>query len=128
MYAVKSYLAYQNDEEVKSKEELLLKAYERIIEKLNIAALAIEENRVKEKAESISKVTDAISVLKSSLDFENGGEIAEKLDSLYEFCLLELLRANLENDVEKVKNVKSIIETIYSGFKEAVFKEKRVEK
>jgi len=108
------------DEEFLSKKELLLKTYEEIIGHLNVAVLAIDEGNIKAKAESLSRVTDALTVLQSSLDFENGKEIAENLHKLYDFCILELVRANAFNDKKRVEDVKSIIETVYDGFKKAV--------
>jgi len=110
----------KNMENVTTKEDLLLKVYEKILSHLNIAKFAIEEEDIKTKAESIAKVTDAIAVLKTSLDMENGKEIAENLDKIYDFCLEELLRANLENNKERINNVIEIITPIYDGFKEAV--------
>jgi len=119
------YSAYQKiEDEISSKEELLLKAYEEILSLLNISLLAIDEGDVKAKAESLSKVTNALTLMQSSLDFENGGELAKNLDKLYDFCILELVKANATNDKEKISSVKEILETLYSGFKEAVEKEK----
>ncbi|WP_456383101.1 flagellar export chaperone FliS [Persephonella sp.] len=119
------YAAYQkNVEIVDSKEDLLLKTYEEIISLLNVAVLSIEEGDIKTKAESLTKVTNALSVLKASLDFENGGEIAQNLDRLYDFCMEELLKANLNNDKELVKNVIEVLTPVYEGFKEAFQKAK----
>ncbi|WP_457642740.1 flagellar export chaperone FliS [Persephonella sp.] len=119
------YVAYQkNIETIDSKEELLLKTYEEIISLLNIAIMSIEENDVKTKAESLSKVTNVLSVLKASLDFENGGEIARNLDKLYDFCMEELLKANLNNDKELIKNVIEVLTPVYEGYKEAFKKAK----
>ena len=38
------------------------------------------------KSKSFSKSLTAIYILQSSLDFENGGEIANNLYSIYQFC------------------------------------------
>lgn len=115
------YAVYANvEEESLNKEELLLKTYEKILEHLNVAALAIDNGDVKTKAESLTKVTNALTVLQSSLDFENGKEIAENLYRIYDFCILELVKANALNDRKKVEDVKDIIETIYDGFKKVV--------
>lgn len=115
------YAAYAKlDEQDLSKEELLVEAYERILEKLRMAVIAIEEEDIKTKAELLSKVTDALVVMKASLDFEKGGEIARNLNDIYEFCIFELLKANAHNDVDAVKNVISVLLPIYEGFKEAV--------
>ena len=114
------YSAYlKNSDNINSKEELLIKAYEEILSLLNISSMAIDEGDIKTKAESISKVTSAISLLKASLDLEKGGKIAETLDRLYDFCLEELLIANLNNDKEKINGVIEVLKPVYEGFKEA---------
>ncbi|MEO2082773.1 MAG: flagellar export chaperone FliS [Desulfurobacteriaceae bacterium] len=115
------YAAYTKlDEQDLSKEELLVEAYERILEKLRMAVIAMEEEDIKAKADLLSKVTDALVVMKASLDFEKGGEIARNLNDIYEFCISELLKANAHNDINAVKNVISVLLPIYEGFKEAV--------
>ena len=114
------YSAYeQNFSQIESKEDLLVKTYEEILSNLNIAKLALEQNDVKTKAEKITKITDAILVLKASLDLENGGEIAENLEKLYDFILEELLKANTSNKKEHIQNVIDVLTPIYEGFKEA---------
>jgi len=79
----------------------------------------LQENDIKTKAESITKITDAILVLKASLDKESGREIAENLDKLYDFCIEELLKANTLNKEEHIQNVIEVLTPIYEGFKEA---------
>ncbi len=107
------------EEATLSKEEILLKALEEILSLLNIAKIAIDDNNLKLKGESLSKVSNALSLLKASLDLENGGEIASNLDKLYDFCLEELTLANLKNDKSKIQNVIEVLKPIYEGFKEA---------
>ncbi len=114
------YEAYTKYEaETLSKEDVLLKTYEEILSLLNIVKLAIEEKDLKLKGENISKVSNAISLLQASLDFDKGGEIAKNLYSLYDFCQRELFEANLKNDISKIDNVINILTPIYEGFKEA---------
>ncbi len=117
------YAAYTQTEP-ETKEELLIKTYEEILSLLNVARMAIEEKDIKAKAEALSKVTNALAILQASLDLENGGEIAENLSKIYDFCILELVKANANNDKERVVNVIEILEPIYEGFKEAYRKEK----
>ncbi|HHG74337.1 MAG TPA: flagellar export chaperone FliS [Persephonella sp.] len=117
------YAAYvKSSESIETKEELLIKVFEEILSLLNISIYAIEEGDIKTKAESLTKVTDAVAVLQASLDMEKGGEIAKNLYSIYEFCLEELLKANAANDKEKIKQIIEVLTPIYEGFKEAVKK------
>lgn len=114
------YSAYENNyTQIESKEDLLIKTYEEILSLLNIAKFSLKENDIKTKAESITKITDAILVLKASLDKESGREIAENLNKLYDFCIDELLKANTLNKEEHIQNVIEVLNPIYEGFKEA---------
>lgn len=115
-----SYAAYQKtNEQIDDKQELLLKTYEEILSKLNIAAMAAEEHDVTAKAEAISKTSDALAVLKASIDFDTGGEIAKNLDALYAFCIETLLKASASDDAKAIRDVKDIVEDIYQGFRGA---------
>lgn len=114
------YGAYEKTAiETLSKEDLVVKAYEELLSQLNITKLAIENNDIKTKGESISKITKAIQVMQASLDFEKGGEIAENLNKLYDFAIQQLTKANIENKVEYIQNVIDVLTPIYEGFKEA---------
>jgi len=117
------YAAYvKTSESIETKEELLVKVFEEILSLLNISIYAIEEGDIKTKAENLTKVTDAVAVLQASLDMEKGGEIAKNLYNIYEFCLVELLKANATNDKEKIKQIIEVLTPIYEGFKEAIKK------
>lgn len=112
--------AYQKTHEmVEDKQELLLKTYEEVVSKLNIAAMAIDEHDMAAKATAISKVMDALAVLKASIDFQSGGEIAKNLDALYAFCSETLLKASAGNDKKAIEDVKGIVNDLYAGFKGA---------
>ena len=58
----------------------------------------IQRNQIKEKGEHIGKALSIVEGLKSSLNQENGGEIAINLLKLYDYIQILLLKANLRND------------------------------
>jgi flagellar protein FliS len=111
------YAKYET--ETLSKEEILVKTLEELLSVLNIIKIAIEENNLKLKGENISKVSNVIDLLQASLDFEKGGEIAQNLYKIYDFCKVELIQANLKNDPARIDNIIKVIKPIYEGFKEA---------
>lgn len=55
--------------------------------------------------------------LKVSLDLETGGEIAGRLDALYDYLVLRLLRANLDNDLAALE-VAGLLEEIHGAWRE----------
>jgi flagellar protein FliS len=67
-------------------------------------------NNIGEKGKAISKAIMIIdSGLRASLDKNAGGEIAEGLDSLYEYMSARLLKANLENDPAILEEVQRLL-------------------
>ena len=83
------------------------------------ARAAMKQQQVAAKGEAISKAVDIISNgLKVSLDLETGGEIAGRLDALYDYLVLRLLRANLDNDLTALEEVAGLLEEIHGAWRE----------
>jgi flagellar secretion chaperone FliS len=59
----------------------------------NLRKIADPANRSLDLREHFTKAFTAIYILETSLDFERGGEIAENLFRLYEYCRHQLLQA-----------------------------------
>ncbi len=56
--------------------------------------------------------------LKASLNREQGGELAQNLGALYDYCMRQLTLANLHNDARPVEEVIALIEPVARGWKE----------
>ena len=79
----------------------------------------MQQGKVAEKGKEISKAIDSIDTgLKQSLNYEAGGELAENLASLYEYMTMQLLRANLENNVAYVQEVYQLLSDIASAWQQ----------
>ena len=59
----------------------------------NLRKIADPENRALDLREQFTTAFTAIYILETSLDFARGGEIAENLFRLYEYCRHQLLQA-----------------------------------
>lgn len=83
------------------------------------ARAAMKQQQIAAKGEAISKAVDIISNgLKVSLDLEQGGEIAGQLDALYDYLVMRLLRANLDNDLSALEEVAGLLEEIHGAWRE----------
>lgn len=102
-----------------SRERLLLMLYEGAIRFTKQAIIAIEKGDVAEKGVQIGKVYDIVLELMSTLDHKVGGEIAVSLEQLYMYMTEELTKANINNDAKPLESVLKVLETLYSGWKEA---------
>jgi len=89
--------------------ELLIMLYDGAIEFINKAKKAILEGNLQEKIDNLERVTRIIEELLASLNKEIGGKIAENLEILYIFCLRELAKANLKNDIASLEVVEKIL-------------------
>ncbi len=78
---------------------------------------AIERGELALKGELISKTIGILGGLRASLDMSQG-ELAERLDQLYEYMNFRLLEASATNDAEKVSEVIQLLKTVKSGWDE----------
>ncbi len=94
---------------------LVVTSYDAAIRGLKEAARAIRERDFESRTRNIDLAFGLISELRKSLNPEAGGEIADKLNSLYEFYQREIVAANATNDADRLT---PIIEMM-SGLREA---------
>lgn len=89
--------------------DLLIMLYDGAIEFLNKAKKAILTKDLQNKVDNIFRLMRIIEELLASLNKEVGGQIAENLESLYVFCLQEISKANLKNDVSYLETVEKVL-------------------
>ncbi|MCL2194079.1 MAG: flagellar export chaperone FliS [Treponema sp.] len=65
---------------------------------------------------AVVKAQEIITELMVSLDFEQGGDIAKNLFSLYTWFNRELIEANISRDVHRVTNVRNLIDDLRSAW------------
>lgn len=86
---------------------------------LRAARLHMQQGNIMEKGKSISKAIDIVNNgLAAGLDHERGGEIAERLGSLYDYVVRLLLQANLHNDEQRLDEAVRLLEDIGSAWRE----------
>jgi flagellar protein FliS len=76
----------------------------------------IERGEVAAKGEKIGKALGIIEGLLLGLDKERGGDIALNLERLYDYASRTLLKAILENRVDLLKEVSSLLREIKLGW------------
>ncbi|MBL1378405.1 flagellar export chaperone FliS [Zobellella iuensis] len=82
------------------------------LERLAKARVAIEQENFTERGELLSTTLMILAELRLALDHEAGGEIADNLEGLYEFMMNELVKANSENDIERLEVVSGLLREI----------------
>lgn len=77
-----------------------------------------ERNDIKGKHDAIGRSTKIIVGLQGALDFNQGGELATNLSDLYDYCVRRLLKANIRNDIDGIKEVRSLLNEIKGAWEE----------
>lgn len=89
-------------------EKLLLMLYDGAIRFLNQARVAMEQHNYEAANKWLGKLQDVFMELNISLDM-NQGEVAHNLRKLYEFYQNEVIMANVEKNIERLKPVEDFL-------------------
>ncbi|WP_036297164.1 flagellar export chaperone FliS [Methylobacter marinus] len=92
--------------------QLIVMLFDGALERIAIAKGAIFRQDIAEKGQKIGRAIAIIDGLRASLDKDNGGEIAENLDDLYDYMQRRLLDANINSDVEILDEVTGLIKDV----------------
>ena len=102
-----------------SPHQLIVLLFDGALNAIRLADLYIEKGNIAGKGKAISKAINIIdNGLKSCLNLEQGGEIAENLDQLYYYISQQLVLANLHNDREKLQTCFDLLDNIAQAWRE----------
>lgn len=110
-----------------SREKLLLMLYEACINFTKKAVIAIEQKDIAGRGYNIGRAFDIINELNNTLDHKIGGDISKNLEQLYMFMTDQLTQANITGKAEPLHVVLKLLNTLYSGWQEAIAKLKKEE-
>jgi flagellar protein FliS len=83
------------------------------------AKLAMQSGDVSNKCEQVSNALRILEEgLKAPLNLEEGGEIANNLNALYDYCVTRLVWANARNEVSALDEVATLMDTVAAGWKQ----------
>ena len=102
-----------------SPEKLVKMLYDGALKNLEQARVGLQQDetaRSQEVGNALSKAMGIIGELRASLDHAAGGEIARDLDALYEFCLDQLSKANIERTAAGVVATTDVMRTLEEGW------------
>ncbi len=102
-----------------SQYELANMMFEVTLETLTAARGAMAAGNVNEKVRCINKAFRIIQDgLRTSLDLENGGELASNLDALYDYCVMRLTQANASNNPDMLEEVVNLLKPVADAWKQ----------
>jgi len=79
-----------------------------------------DPSRIEKIGKAVVKTQDIVSELMVSLDFEQGGDIAKNLFSLYTWFNRELMEANIGQDAQRLSSVRDHIDELRNAWHEIV--------
>jgi flagellar secretion chaperone FliS len=96
---------------------LVLMLFEGALAAIAQARLKLSDGDVAARGKAISKAISIIQDgLRNSLDVQKGGELAQRLSSLYEYVTMRLLDANLHAKQEALDEAAHLISELHAGW------------
>ncbi|MBW3225988.1 flagellar export chaperone FliS [Marinobacter adhaerens] len=96
--------------------KLIQLLYNGAIERINMAKARMQAKDYAGKAQLLNKAIEIIGGLRSFLDFEKGGDLAARLEALYDYMERSLLEASAKNDVQKLDEVLGLLRSVKEGW------------
>ena len=97
--------------------------YDGLLRFLGEAGAAIENQSLHSKRESISKALAVLSELQSTLNMEQGGDVAASLDALYTYVNGRVLEASIQNDRGPLDECVRLLRTLREAWSEIASRE-----
>ena len=110
----------KNNLEGMNNDELILFIYQEMLKVLNQVQHYFEKNDIEKRVIGINKGIEVLNALLSILNYEVGGEIAQKLRSLYLYSIKKLTSANIDRDPQPVEEVLKIFKNLHSTWAEKI--------
>lgn len=89
---------------------------EGVLGKIAVVKGLMIRGEIGKKGEVMGNAISIVAGLRSSLNVEAGGELAENLDNLYEYIERRLITSNINNDTEILDEVMGLLREIKSGW------------
>lgn len=99
--------------------KLILMLFDGALLAISAASAHMRDKRIAEKGLNISRAIDIVANgLRASLDKDAGGELAARLDALYDYMCIRLAYANLKNDPAALKEVAGLLGELKGAWEE----------
>ena len=107
-----------NEVATSSQGKLIIMMYEGALKCTTMALEGIDSKDLVKKGIYINKTHDIINELSCALDMKKGGDVARKLESLYQFILHQLTLANVKSDPKALKSIVKVLTPLMGAWKE----------
>ncbi len=108
-----------------SQSEIITMLYDGALNFLAQMKQAILEKDHTVKNDAFGRVQSILQELQHSINYEEGGEIAKSLSSLYAFMLKHLFESNLNSDVSGVGAIQEMMRELRTAWQDAAEEQKK---
>jgi flagellar protein FliS len=98
--------------------ERIVLLYDGAIRFMDAAKEAIDRRDIRARRDAISRALSIVGELKSTLDMERGGDIAQQLDRLYSFVQTRLLDAARLQRAQPIDEGRAILDSLRDGWRQ----------
>ena len=118
--ALKTYGTVQVESGVQdaSSHRLIEMLFDGLLTRLAQAKGAIQQKDIELKCKKINEASSIIIGLRESLDFNAGDDVAANLDSLYQYMLGILMKANRNNDPALIHECGTLVSQISGAWRQ----------
>ena len=116
----------QTDVVTADPKRLVIMCYGGAIDNLKAAKKRFLAGEFEAKARSVQKAQDIIDELTHTLDFEQGGEIAKNLDSLYNYMSRRIIYAEANKDMGAIDEVTGMLKELKEAWEEIFYGSEKV--
>ena len=106
----------KNQISTSSQGRLILMMYEGAIKFTTLAGESMTKGDLANQGKYIQKAHDIVNELSLALDFKKGGDVAPRLESLYQFALSQLTLANIKSDIKPLQAVLNILNPLLEAW------------
>jgi len=107
--------------------QLIVILYDAAIHSLREAQEHLKRKDIASRARSVNRALSIISELQASLNFKEGGEIAQSLDRLYAYMKTRVFTANAEQDGDPFGEVALLLENLRSAWHDLAVQSQKIE-
>ena len=115
---IKQYQA--NNINTATPEKLMILLFDGALQFLQKAKIAIAENNLQERSQNIDGARKILRELMRTIDLENGNDVSKQLFRLYNRMAMDLIKANVQRNAQKIDVVIEDLTNIRWGFQKAI--------
>jgi len=97
--------------------KLIEMLYEGALKHIKLIRIFMDQKNFEKKSEHMNKLLSIVLNLREGVDLKKGGEVADNLYGLYDYCYRQLVKASFKNDTVILDEVDQHLTGLYEAWK-----------